>query len=340
MKMKNKLIFALLLTIFSLSPVVSTEHSEHATSEKFNLSEVINHHLGDHAEFPLNFGGSKVFEGDPSFDASGHHAIFEDHETKRKYHFLGGLDMHITKRVTMMWIVCFFLLITLIPAANLISKNPMKIESRYGNMIESVISFLKDDVIEPNMHGHGHGFYGYLFTVFFFVLFCNLFGLIPAVGEIISLISGQGNHGIAATIWSGITVTGDISVTVSLAGMTLILIYAAGFLYQGPLFPIYSVPNGVPYILYLLMLPLEFIISPLAKAFALTVRLLANMTAGHVVILALLGFIFEFQTYLIAPVSILASVAIYMLEIFVAFLQAFIFTLLASLFIGSSMHRH
>jgi len=88
------------------------------------------------------------------------------------------------------------------------------------------------------------------------------------------------------------------------------------------------------------MFPLEFIVSPLAKAFALTVRLLANMTAGHVVILALLGFIFEFQSYAVVPISILGATAIYMLEIFVAFLQAFIFTLLTSLFVGSSMHRH
>ncbi|MDX1959259.1 MAG: F0F1 ATP synthase subunit A [Leptospiraceae bacterium] len=315
----------------------------HHASEKFNAAETISHHLSDTAIFPLNFGGEKVFEGDPKFEANGHHAIFEDHATNRKYHFIGGLDMHITKRVTMMWIVCFFLLITLIPAARSISKNPLRVESRLGNMIESIISYLRNEVIEPNMHNHGHGFYGFLFTVFFFVLFCNLFGLIPSVGEIVSEVSmlvGFNDHGMAANIWSGITVTGDISVTVSLAGMTLILIYAAGFLYQGPLFPIYSVPNGVPAPLYLLMFPLEFIVSPLAKCFALTIRLLANMTAGHVMILAIIGFIFEFQSLAISPISVLAASAIYLLEIFVAFLQAFIFTLLASLFIGSSMHRH
>jgi F-type H+-transporting ATPase subunit a len=190
------------------------------------------------------------------------------------------------------------------------------------------------------MHGHGHSFYSYLFSIFFFILFSNLFGLVPSVGEVLSYLTGGGGHSMIANIWSGITVTGDISVTAAFAGMTLVLIYGAGFAYQGLLFPIYSVPNGVPKVLYILMLPLEFIVSPLAKAFALTVRLLANMTAGHVIILALIGFIFQFKTYYIAPVSVMASAAIYLLEIFVGFLQAFIFTLLASLFIGSSMHRH
>jgi F-type H+-transporting ATPase subunit a len=88
------------------------------------------------------------------------------------------------------------------------------------------------------------------------------------------------------------------------------------------------------------MWPLEFIISPLAKCFALTVRLLANMTAGHVIILALLGFIFKFQSFWIVPISILGAGAIYVLEIFVAFLQAYIFVLLTSIFVGSVMHRH
>jgi F-type H+-transporting ATPase subunit a len=88
------------------------------------------------------------------------------------------------------------------------------------------------------------------------------------------------------------------------------------------------------------MWPLEFIIGPLAKGFALTVRLLANMTGGHVIILVLIGFIFQFKTLWIAPVSVVGATVIYMLEIFVAFLQAFIFALLSALFMGQMMHRH
>lgn len=334
----NKLA-ALILSITLSTVAMPLLASDSSHSEKFDLADVIDHHLADHAEFPLNFGGEKVFEGDPKFDPS-HHDVFVDHHANKKYHFVGGLDMHITKRVTMMWIVAFFLIVILVPLARKIASNPYKVQSTGANMLETILIYLRDEVIEPNMHGHGHGYYGYLFSLFFFILFCNLFGLIPPVGEIVAAVSGGGHDAVAGKIWSGITVTGDISVTVTLAGITLIMIYLTGFMYQGPLFPIYSVPNGVPGWTYILMFPLEFIVSPLAKAFALTVRLLANMTAGHVVILALLGFIFEYQSYFIVPVSILASVAIYMLEIFVAFLQAFIFTLLTSLFVGSSMHRH
>ncbi|MCB1144435.1 MAG: F0F1 ATP synthase subunit A [Leptospiraceae bacterium] len=336
--MNKKLISALFAFSLLLLPISADE--SHG-SEEFKLGEVVVHHLSDQAIFPLNVGGGeKVYEGDSRFVDDGHHAVFLDHHTGKKFHYVGGYDLHITKRVTMMWIVSFFLLVIMIPLGRSIAKDPYKVQSRATGALEAVLEFLKKDVIDSNMHGHGHGYYGYLFSLFFFILFCNLFGLIPPVGEIIALLTGGGHDSMIGNVWSGITVTGDVSVTMPLAVITLILIYATGFLYQGPLFPVYSVPNGVPAPLYLLMFPLEFIVSPLAKAFALTVRLLANMTAGHVVILALLGFIFQYQTYLIVPVSILGATAIFMLEIFVAFLQAFIFTLLTSLFVGSSMHRH
>jgi F-type H+-transporting ATPase subunit a len=337
LRMNKKNILSIVFLILSTSSLFASGGEE----VKFNLTEVIEHHLADHAEFPLNFGGIKVYEDDEQNRYDGeHHATFPDFEVNKRYHYLGGFDMHITKRVTMMWIVCFFLVIVFVPIARVIASNPYKVQSRSAGAVEAILQFLQKDVIDANMHGHGHGYYGYLFSLFFFILFCNLFGLIPSVGELIGTLTGDPHHSIFTKIWSGITVTGDISVTVTLAGITLIMIYVTGFIYQGPLFPIYSVPNGVPAVLYLLMFPLEFVVSPLAKAFALTVRLLANMTAGHVVILALLGFIFEFQSYAVVPISILGATAIYMLEIFVAFLQAFIFTLLTSLFVGSSMHRH
>ncbi|MEI1278683.1 F0F1 ATP synthase subunit A [Leptospira venezuelensis] len=348
-----KQIFATALLLFSL-PLFA---SEGEASKPFDLNEVLVHHLMDHAEFPFNVGGKKVFEGHESFDPHAEN-IFVDHSTGHRFHFVGGIDLHITRRVTMMWIVSFLLLIVFIPAARLIAKNPLKIQSRFANAVEAFITFLKKDVVDANTDGHGHSYYHYIFTLFFFILFCNLMGLIPPVGEVIQLgiesvnageeVAAATEHAASghhepiwiAKVWNGITVTGDVSVTVSLALITLLLIYGTGFVYQGPKFILHSVPNGVPAPLYLLMWPLEFIISPLAKAFALTVRLLANMTAGHVIILALLGFIFQFQTLWVSIASVPGAVAIYFLELFVAFLQAYVFALLTSLFIGSSMHRH
>ncbi len=123
-------------------------------------------------------------------------------------------------------------------------------------------------------------------------------------------------------IWSGITPTGDIGVTLSLASLTLLIIYGTAFSYQGISFVAHAVPKGVPLPLWPLMWVLEFIVTHVARSFALTMRLLANMTAGHVMILALLGFIFMSESYFIAPVSVLSSVLIYFLELLVAFLQA------------------
>lgn len=326
--------FFILFLFLATGPVFASG----GESKEFDLNGVIVHHLSDAPVFPLNFGGAKVFEGEEGFDVH-HSAIFHDSDGKN-YHFVGGFDMHITKRVTMMWIGCLILCLIFIPAANLISKNPMRVQGRFASGVEVFVNYIKNDVVESSMHGHGHAYYHYMLTLFFFILSGNLMGIIPPIGEVLTLFSDAGHHHPAAMIWSGITTTGDVSVTVSLAIMTFLLIMGTGFAYQGIKFIPHSVPNGVPVALWPLMWPLEFIISPLAKCFALTVRLLANMTAGHVIILALLGFIFKFQSYAIVPVSIIGAGAIYVLEIFVAFLQAYIFVLLTSIFVGSVMHRH
>ncbi|MBE7412142.1 MAG: F0F1 ATP synthase subunit A [Leptospiraceae bacterium] len=336
----------LLLALFSTFALNASDSGKSGGAEEFDLAEILVHHLADHAEFPLNIGGERVYEGTPDFDPE-NHGIFYDKDASKRYHFKGGLDLHITKRVAMMWLVALALFAVFIPAGRIISRNPFRVQSKFASFVEVFVGFVKKDVADQNMHGHGHAYYHYLLSLFFFVLFSNLFGIIPPIGEVVSLFmphpeSLPGIHEAAfpAKIWNGITVTGDVSVTMTLSIVTLILIYATGFSYQGIKFIVHSVPNGVPLALFPLMWPLEFIVSPLAKAFALTVRLLANMTAGHVIILALLGFIFEFKSYYIVPISVIGAGAIYVLEIFVAFLQAFIFTLLTALFVGASMHRH
>jgi F-type H+-transporting ATPase subunit a len=332
-KLIRSLYILILLAGIGIQPLFASE-----PGKDFDLNGVIVHHLSDAPVFPLNFGGRKVFEGEEDFDPN-HPAIFHTAEGKN-YHFVGGFDLHITKRVTMMWIGCLILCLIFIPAAHLISRNPMQVQGRFASAVEIFVNFIKNDVVDSSMHGHGHAYHHYMLTLFFFILSGNLMGIIPPVGEIATLFTEEGHHHILAQVWSGITTTGDVSVTVSLAILTFLLIMGTGFAYQGIRFIPHSVPNGVPIALWPLMWPLEFIISPLAKCFALTVRLLANMTAGHVIILALLGFIFKFQSIAIIPVSILGAGAIYVLEIFVAFLQAYIFVLLTSIFVGSVMHRH
>ena len=306
----NKTLVAILLSILIAAPIFSesgTHEAHHGAGEAFDLNGVIVHHLKDEVILPLP----------PIY----------------------GIDMSITKRVSMMWIVSLALFLVFIPAARLIAKDPLRIHGKFANAVEAMVTFLKDDVADGNIHDHAKPYYHYLFTLFFFILFCNLFGLIPSVGEFVDLALGQ-HDGWASKIWSGITVTGDVAVTACLALITLSMILGTGFVFQGIWFIPHAVPRGVPFYIWPILWPLEFIVSPLAKCFALTVRLLANMTAGHVIILALMGFIFQFRSYGIIPVSIVGSGAIFVLELFVAVLQAYIFTLLTTIFISSVMHRH
>lgn len=327
---KNKL-FILVLALFLLS---SSAHASGGESETFDLVETLGHHLGDTPIFPFNLGGQKVYEGSEAYDPA-HHDVFKD--AQGKYHFVGGLDLHITKRVSMMWIVCIFLLGVFIPAANLIAKNPYRVTNKFTAAIEAMLDFVKGTIVDNAMGHHGHSYYHYFFSLFFFILFCNFFGLLPPVGEILALVSGI--H-ILGDIWSGITVTGDVSVTLSLALITFVLIFATAFIFQGVPYIWHSVPKGVPFVIWPLMWVLEFALSPVTRCFALTMRLLANMTAGHVAMITLTGFVFMAESFLVVPLAVLANVPIFFLEILVSFLQAFIFSLLTAVFIGSVMHRH
>lgn len=355
----RRILVSQLLFCWVFSFTGSPLQAESPATEKFDLAPILVHHLMDAPIFEFNLNlcfadlklgsyplcGKKVRPGSAEFE----------HDTFRRYTFedstgpykwQGGLPLHITKRVMMMFIVAGLMLLIFIPGARLVAKNPLNVAGRFKNGIEAMVQFVRNDIAEPNMHHHSAGFQPYLLTAFFFILFCNMLGLFPPFGEMLDMaLHGTGHHGgrtvsPAVAFWPGITVTGDVAVTLVLAVMTTIQIWITGFRYQGFQFFWTAVPNGVPLPLYILLWPLEFIISPLSKGFALTIRLLANMTAGHVIIIVLLGFILQFQNYWLALVSIPGAGMIYMLEILVAFLQAFVFTLLSALFIGASMHRH
>jgi F-type H+-transporting ATPase subunit a len=193
----------------------------------------------------------------------------------------------------------------------------------FGAAIESVVLYLRNEVVLPNVGHHGEGFVPICLSFFFFILFANLLGLVP---------------------W-GATATGNISVTATLALLAFITIEIAGMRAQGLGYikTIIYWPSDMPLFmkvpLSLILTPVE-IIGKFTKPFALAIRLFANMTAGHVVLLAILGLVFTFQSWAIAPLPVAMSVAIMMLELLVAFLQAFVFTLLVSVFIGQIREHH
>jgi len=168
----------------------------------------------------------------------------------------------------------------------------------------------------PNLGEEGKHYLPFLLTVFFFILFCNLLGLIPYAG----------------------TATGNVSVTAALALIALSMIQLGGIRQHGLAHHFKNlVPHGIPVWLLPIMIPVE-VMGQLTKPFALCIRLYANMTAGHIVIYSLLGLIFLFKSLVVAPVSVGFALFISVLELFVAFLQAYIFTMLTSLFMGMAIH--
>jgi F-type H+-transporting ATPase subunit a len=193
----------------------------------------------------------------------------------------------------------------------------------FAGAIEAMALYLRNEVVLPNVGHHGEGFVPFALTLFFFILVCNLLGMLP---------------------W-GATATGNIAVTAMLAIITAVIVEVAGMRANGLgyLSTIFYWNKDLPLVMRVLMFfvmtPVE-IVGKLSKPFALTIRLFANMTAGHIVLLALIGIIFTFKSWALTPVPVLMATAISMLELFVAFLQAFIFTLLASVFIGQIREAH
>ncbi len=228
---------------------------------------------------------------------------------------LFGMDLSITKHVVFMWIAVLLLVLAFIAAKKSYRKS--LIPKGVTNLLEVLIIFVRDEIAKPTI-GHGfEKFLPYLLTVFFFILTCNFLGLIPY----------------------GSTATSNISVTATLATISFMVIQIGGIMKNG-FFGYFKglIPHGIP----MWLLPIMFVVELLGlftKPFALAIRLFANMTAGHIVIMALIGLIFILRTYFVVPVSISFALFIFLLEILVALIQAYIFTMLSSLFIGMAYHQ-
>ncbi len=236
-----------------------------------------------------------------------------------------AIDLSPTKHVVFMLIAAVLACIVLIGAAQAHKRHSHAAGHPRGfaSGIEAMVLYIRNEVAIPNLGHHGAPYAPFILTLFWFILFANLLGLIPF----------------------GSTATGNISVTATLAIITFLVIEAAGMRAQGigylsTIF-YWNKDLGLPIriLMFLIMTPVE-IVGKLTKPFALAIRLFANMTAGHIVVLAIVGLIFTFQSWYIAGAPVLMAVAIMMLEIFVAVLQAFIFSLLASVFIGQIREAH
>jgi F-type H+-transporting ATPase subunit a len=229
------------------------------------------------------------------------------------------VDLSPTKHVVMLLIAATLCTAFMLMAARAHRKSEAlgKAPKGFANGVEALVLYIRQEVVLPNVGHHGERYAPFILTLFFFILFANLLGLIPY----------------------GSTATGNISVTATLAIVSFIMVEIAGMRALGKNYikTIVYWPSDqsvlMKSLLTPLMTPLE-LASKITKPFALAIRLFANMTAGHIVVLALLGLIFTFGSYFIAPAPFLGALAIMLLELFIAFLQAFVFALLTSVFIG------
>ncbi len=321
---------------------VSGEHGavKHG-EEKFEPTKVIMEHIADshmwhlwgHTSLPLpvilyTANGLEVFSsghfhhGEHDYNGKyNNYRLEEDHvkvvgadgkidEEASK----SVLDFSITKNVAAMFLAILIILVVFISVASAYKKRVGKAPKGLQSFIEPIIVFVRDDIAKPNI-GHKYAkFMPYLLTVFFFIWFNNLLGLVPIFGA---------------------NVTGNIALTFVMALGTMIIVNINGNKYYWK----HIFRPDVPWWLYPIMIPVE-LIGIISKPFALMIRLFANITAGHIIVLSLISLIFIFETLAIAPVSVAFVLFMDVLELLVAFLQAFIFTLLTALFIGMAVEEH
>jgi len=213
----------------------------------------------------------------------------------------------------MMWIACAILFVLARLAARRASD---QVPTGWRNGFEILIKYLRDEIVRKTIGHDADKYLSYLLTCFFFIWTCGLLGLVPSMS----------------------TPTSNIAVTATLAIIAFLVIQVAGMIKFGVVGHLKNiVPGGLPLWLYPIMIPVE-ILGLFTKPFALCVRLFANMTAGHVVIIGLISLIFILKSAWVAAVSVPFTLFIFMLELLVCFIQAFIFTTLVSTFIGMSVH--
>lgn len=337
-------------------------HEEHeAADEKFNPTELIMHHVSDAHDWHImdldgqavsvalpvilwTDGGLVMFSSSEfHHDDHGHHVVESNGQRFVKSHehiyyaskeqgvdgsYLthttdetgnailmnaAPLDFSITKNVASLFITIILLFVMLFPAARSYKKGP--VPTGIAGFIEPIALYLRDDVIKPNVgEKHYARFTPYMLTLFFFIWIGNMLGLVPFIP-------------------GGANLTGNIAFTGVLALFTLILIIAnSNKNYWSHMLWM----PGVPVPVKILLAPIE-LVGMLSKPFALMIRLFANMTAGHIIILSLISLIFIFETPMMSLAAVPLTLFIYVIKVFVSLLQAYIFVLLTSLFIGQAV---
>jgi len=297
----------------------------HGAAEKFNAGDTIIHHVAN---------------------SSHEDALFH-------LPTIAGIDFSVTKHVFMLWLVAATVFVVITWAVRRYLRQDRMIPSGFMNGLEAVVEFVRDDIVQPNVGKKWVATWAPLIlTFFFFILAANAIGLIP-IFDVLGLadyyVLHTGEHSfIKRLLHGGTTATANFNVTAALATITFGAIIAAGVKAHGFVKHWMNlVPHGLAWPIYILLIPIE-IMGMFVRPFALTMRLAANMTGGHIAILAILSFVFLFAEMggasagvgagLIASVPL--AVGISALEIIVVLVQAYVFTLLTAVFVGMAIHVH
>ncbi|SEM98218.1 ATP synthase F0 subcomplex A subunit [bacterium A37T11] len=340
--LKKTLILAIFAVFVNFSEI-RAQDSVVTKNEKFDPTKAIMEHIGDshvwhlwgHTSLPLPvilftdkgielFSSGEFHHGEHDYQGKNYtYRLVENHikvvgtdgnvDESASAHIY---DFSLTKNVIAMFLSVIILVLVFSSVAAAYKKREGKAPKGFQSLIEPVIIFVRDDIARPNI-GHKYArFMPFLLTVFFFIWINNIMGLIPFFP-------------------GGANVTGNIATTFVLASLTLIVVNVNG----NKAYWKHMLAPDVPWWLYPIMIPVE-LIGIISKPFALMIRLFANITAGHIIVLSLISLIFIFKTLAIAPVSVAFVIFMDVLELLVAFLQAFIFTLLTALFIGMAVEEH
>jgi F-type H+-transporting ATPase subunit a len=265
-----------------------------------------------------------------------------------------GINFSVTKHVLMLWLVAAFVFVVVTATVRAFLKQERPIPTGFTNALEFIVVFIRDTIVLPNVGKKWVNTWTPLLVTFFIFIFCaNAIGLIP-VFEVLGLVDHfvlhTGEHSIIKQLLhGGTTATANYNVTAALAMITFSAIIIAGSRAHGVVQHwINLVPHGLAWPIYILLIPIE-LMGMLVRPFALTMRLAANMTGGHIAILAILSFVFLFAEMFgraVAGVGVGVAVsvplasAISALEIIVVLVQAYVFTLLSAVFIGMAIHVH
>ena len=299
-------IICLLFAVVSLGRLVA-ESEKPAHAEGFNLSTALFAELTDNAERP--------YASLPLITIGSFH-----------------LALNITKHFILLTAVALLVLASMLYLARKL-RDPYRKPSRMQSLFESLLEYMRDTVYEPVLGPEGKGFYPLCFCFFLFILYANLLGMIPPFAPIIPKEGGE-------AVWLGGAVTGNLATTLGLGLITFFVFNVAGMRAKGVVgYWKDLVPHGTPGWMVPITLLLE-VVGIFSKTIALIMRLFANMIGGHVALLLILLLILKFQSLVVGPVAVLVDLAISALELFVAVLQAYIFSFLSALFIGLAIKKH